>query len=442
MRNSMGWTTAAQWARPAAARPRREGSGTGTEMGVARSSRSPAPPLLRASDPLNEPATASSSLSSSARSLPISAPPLVLAPVSYLGRLGALMSRLVRVCIALLAINVKTRLIPTPQPNAPLAAIASPPPAAESSGFSFEVARRDISSLPERTRTFLHNLDAQTAMPISLSITMLALERHAYDAWVAPFRRRSSSVKVEGGGGGEGQRASTTPTHTTPKLASAQKEKAGAKGGAKGAAKVKGGQNARAPAGGDCWVPSEQQLEVRKELIRRLVWLDTEGQLQIFARSLQRSWESGDAANSFGEGIAEHVQQMQKRSPLLAWHLKHNVAGSITPLMGSAGGANSPADAKQRAEELQQALSQLRRPFVALVGQASRARPEASAAIGASFAQASALLLTYGSAVRLRLPQRRRYELMNVALAQVVKTVSECRKALGDEGESKQRLKK
>lgn len=123
------------------------------------------------------------------------------------------------------------------------------------------------------------------------------------------------------------------------------------------------------------------------------------------------------------------MQQMQKRSPLLHWHLKHNVAGSLSPLAPVV----AAADAKQRGVELQAALRHLRKPFVTLVGQASRARPEASARIGSHVAQASALLFAYASAVRLRLPQRRRYELMNVFLAEVVCTVTECRKALGDD---------
>eukprot|EP00966_Prymnesium_polylepis_P205741 4767353-Prymnesium_polylepis.1 len=56
--------------------------------------------------------------------------------------------------------------------------------------------------------------------------------------------------------------------------------------------------------------PTSRQVRQRHYLIRRLVWLDTEGLLQQFARA--QPWESGDA-------LQDQLRSLEQRSPLVRW---------------------------------------------------------------------------------------------------------------------------
>ena len=74
-----------------------------------------------------------------------------------------------------------------------------------------------------------------------------------------------------------------------------------------------------APAAGttrrrDGSTPSVEQVKARHYLIRKLVWLDTEGLLQRFAR--QQPWESGAA-------LQDHLRALEHRSPIIQWTFRH-----------------------------------------------------------------------------------------------------------------------
>ena len=62
--------------------------------------------------------------------------------------------------------------------------------------------------------------------------------------------------------------------------------------------------------------PTVEQVKARHYLIRKLVWLDTEGLLQRFAR--QQPWESGDA-------LQDHLRGLEHRSPIIQWTFRHQV---------------------------------------------------------------------------------------------------------------------
>lgn len=59
------------------------------------------------------------------------------------------------------------------------------------------------------------------------------------------------------------------------------------------------------------WQPAPEVVRARNRMIKRLVWLDTEGQLQRLGRSLLGEW---------GEGLQKQWAGLQRRSPLVQWH--------------------------------------------------------------------------------------------------------------------------
>ena len=70
------------------------------------------------------------------------------------------------------------------------------------------------------------------------------------------------------------------------------------------------------------WSPSRDQVSHRHELIRKLVWLDTEGQMARFAKATP--WDVGEKLN-------QYIAEFERRSPLLNWHVNHNLIPTVSP---------------------------------------------------------------------------------------------------------------
>ena len=68
------------------------------------------------------------------------------------------------------------------------------------------------------------------------------------------------------------------------------------------------------------WAPDREEVAKRHRMIRRLVWLDTEGLLQRFART--DPW-------NVGESLQDHIRSLQRRSPILQWHVQTNVVSKL-----------------------------------------------------------------------------------------------------------------
>ena len=124
------------------------------------------------------------------------------------------------------------------------------------------------------------------------------------------------------------------------------------------------------------WAPTRKEVMARHRMIRRLVWLDTEGQFQRFARSVP--WTAGDT-------LQDQIRGLQRRSPLLQWHVNHNVLPPIpmnTPqLSRSQAGAKRSGkeltveDGHRKCMELKQAISEIIPVFFSLVFEATRREP-------------------------------------------------------------------
>jgi len=136
------------------------------------------------------------------------------------------------------------------------------------------------------------------------------------------------------------------------------------------------------------WAPSREQVARRHRIIRKLVWMDAEGQLQRFVRSLEGRWERGAerlAAEPWtaAEVLTEAVQQVQgqlarslkPRDPLIQWHLKtldpQQPQGAFDECVLVHGRESCAA----RYAELREALRSVIPCFVALISEAVRRRP-------------------------------------------------------------------
>ena len=84
--------------------------------------------------------------------------------------------------------------------------------------------------------------------------------------------------------------------------------------------------------------------------IRRLVWLDTEGQLNRFART--QPWRSGD---SLQEMVRSMQARLDRRSPLLRWHVNHNLAPSSSLVVVG----NTTLESHRKCLELKEAIMEV-----------------------------------------------------------------------------------
>ena len=160
------------------------------------------------------------------------------------------------------------------------------------------------------------------------------------------------------------------------------------------------------------WAPSKLQVSQRHHMIRRLVWLDTEGQLQRFART--QPWRSGSS-------LQEHLRSLNRRSPLLQWHVHHNVVPSHL---------REQSESHRKCLELKKALLEVVPVLWSLVREVQRREPSMAARINRRLARAIASLASWNAGRWLRLSPERQYVAMNNFLRQLVRIVSECQRVL------------
>lgn len=94
------------------------------------------------------------------------------------------------------------------------------------------------------------------------------------------------------------------------------------------------------------WVIDSKMRAQRQESIRRLVFLDTES----VARRLHTSMLAAVRFGVVDGGLGEQFALLQKRLPLLFWHVKHNAIPSVGTLPSAPGMPATDADLKS--EEL------------------------------------------------------------------------------------------
>jgi hypothetical protein len=185
------------------------------------------------------------------------------------------------------------------------------------------------------------------------------------------------------------------------------------------------------PAKAGAWTPTRGDVAVRKALIRRLIWLDTENVLQRIKRGAPR-----DA----GETLQEQLRDLQRRSPLLQWHVSHNVMTPSYPQrrvpsypQGGAASLSAAAAASSqdvKSLQLREALNEYTPILYSLVQEACAREPTVSARIYRKFARAGAVLFSWNCARLLKLDPKKKYQLMNSFLRILVSLVSECKDVL------------
>ncbi|KAL1498715.1 hypothetical protein AB1Y20_014025 [Prymnesium parvum] len=176
--------------------------------------------------------------------------------------------------------------------------------------------------------------------------------------------------------------------------------------------------------------PTQRQERQRRYLMRRLVLLDTEGQLLRMRRS--RPWEYSGA-------LREQIRSLEMRSPLLHWLFRHQVAllgttgikvvlgspSAVVPALASVHGVSA-----ERNEELKAALMTVSPVFFELVAEAIRKKPGAAPRLYRRVAQAASTLGAWRAAIFLKASPNWRYSLMNQFLRRLIEISSECQAIL------------
>ena len=184
--------------------------------------------------------------------------------------------------------------------------------------------------------------------------------------------------------------------------------------------------------GSGSWSPSKRQVTARHNMIRRLVWLDTEGTIQRIART--QPWRSGEL-------LQENLRHLGRRSPLLQWHMEHNVVPShaglgilVAPYRAPPRAAGPSALATESAHrkcmELKRALYEIVPAFFALVREASRRDPKVAWRIYGRLARAGTAFGSWNAGRWLRFAPERQYMAMNNFLRQLVSIVAQCQRIL------------
>lgn len=170
------------------------------------------------------------------------------------------------------------------------------------------------------------------------------------------------------------------------------------------------------------WAPNQRLVKARHAMIRRLVWLDTEGQLQRFVRA--QPWKVGDSLQEqiLDLGIA-------RRAPLLTWHVNHNIVPTAGDLVAPRR-TKVEEETARKCTELKQALLEIVPVFFSLVHEASRREPSVSVRIYRRVARALATLAMWNAGRWMRLSPERQYTSMNNFLRQMVCIVAECQSIL------------
>ena len=158
------------------------------------------------------------------------------------------------------------------------------------------------------------------------------------------FDAPASSAWSARGGSGDGRAQAASAMHASGGAASRRTKRSDAsreRARQEGARSQPAAPLVRAPSGtASSGAPSRVQILARQQMIRRLVWLDTEGLIKRLLRAGYSPWTS--------QGSLEG--DLRRRSPLIEWHVRQNVLPSeVRSLRLPQAGRVSPPRARSRA---------------------------------------------------------------------------------------------